>query len=915
MVVEYKEGGSFAVTDDSKVENQTLDLTTSEAVAWSAAHPGWWIFPGRMVRDSDGGWIKRPLVLWTKSATKDPEEVRRLWDKVGGRAVVCVACEPTGIFVIDEDRDVTDPTWKSVLNLVVTGKLTLVLKSCTKGRPHYIFKQPATGDPVAEGRWESGDVKSTGMIMISKHDPIVDAPPAAPPAGLLALLKRRPKGAKGRGLASYEALNDWLGDTPDMMVLGESAQEKFLERVIDRMVTKVEDGAHRRQAALETVYQAALEASAGCYSAQTAYTEIKEAYQELREGDPNPAKGWNVDRALDYDYMWASLVPEFRAGDHDEKIQEIQDDLFERGFDDEDDDFEDLGDWMKKILNATVRRDLAEEPVAIPPVPGISTPIESEVLVEEETPPGPGEPEESPVSTPTVDTEDGDSNNELALSLPGVSEEVSSQSEAEVEFTPPPPVTSTPAAPPVRPRRQKSASGGLVGIGALKLRLPEEALWGPHGEFIEAALPYTEVDEAGLLACCLASAGVYHGLAAHFALGGAVHGPNVFVMCIGESASSRKSTAWKTAEAVYFPKGITTAVPTWSKPQKFGGIASGEQLVHQWDPIPTIDEDGMTSYEAPEPRGLWIEAETSSLIKRVRREGSVMGEMVCQLWDQGDLEHRARTATLSLSAEQYRAGYIGLSTISTISGTLTSLEAASGFGNRFLWFYLPDTGEDRDQSEGGNIPDHVIETYQRALRLDKVSMDRVPVDFTDEARDLWKVTYSTLKREKGDGLLQEMLNRAEPYVKRLALNYHLSARGAVVAKDGSNKVVGVKSLEAALAVWDYVRASTSHIFAATSGDPEIDELVLILKDCDSPVMQRAGIRVYARSGVNTVIERAQRRKIIKTGKAYRSLGGRGGRPASVLALTDRVDGDGKYRVADLKEDGKSTEKVVEWNKT
>lgn len=832
--------------------HQALTLTTNQAVAWSAAHPDWFVFPGKMIADGEGGWIKRPLVAWTKRATKDPEEVRRLWDSVGGNAVICVACEPSGIFVIDEDRDVEDATWKSVLDTIRTAKLTLVLKSATKGRPHYVFKQPSTGDPVVEGRWVAGDVKAHGMIMVSSHDPIVDAVPVEAPTKLLDMLKRGPKGSRGRGLATREALNDWLATTPEILILGEAGQRKFLERTVERLNKHVDSGSHRRSAALEAVYHAALEASAGCFPASKAYNEIKDAYEKLRYGDPDPSKGWTPAREVDYDAMWASLVPEMLAGDHDEKIEEIRDDLFERGLaEDEEDDFEDLAGWFELVINDDIAAaERAEAPVSTSP----------------ESPAG-------AISTAAIHESPGQAEGESGF----ITSTAVSTTEVESEET------SKTATPLVAPATGPHDPMKVVPIRQVPLELREEAYLGPFGEFIQAARPYTEAGDPGLLAAILACFGAYYGRHAHFVRGSAIHGPNVFVLGVGESASTRKTTAWATVRPVFFPP----AGKPMYRPQKFSGVASGERLLHMWEPVEVEVTDPVTmtvgtALVDAEPRALWYESEISAVFKRTKREGATMAETICQLWDQDDLEHWVRTGPdIRIAAEKYRAGLIGLSTLELIRSHVTTAEAGTGLGNRFLWFYLADSF--RDLPEGGTVPDHIVNDFRDKLHLDRATDRQSVVDLTPDAKAIWREIYGKLKRGQNRmGMVEALLNRGEPYVLRIALNYHLACGGKVIEK-GSNEVVGVESLKAALAVWDYCRASVMKIFEGTVGDPAIDEILHFLRQGGkgwAPIEEVKGPGL-----LRTSVERGVRMGVLKKGL----LGAGRGRSPMIVGIAQMVN--------------------------
>ena len=66
-----------------------------------------------------------------------------------------------------------------------------------------------------------------------------------------------------------------------------------------------------------------------------------------------------------------------------------------------------------------------------------------------------------------------------------------------------------------------------------------------------------------------------------------------------------------------------------------------------------------------------------------------------------------------------------------------------------------------------------------------------------DAAALWKEHYGELKRS-GDSVPHT--DRARPYVVRLSMLYALADRSAVIGAD---------HLRAALAVWDYCRASAA----------------------------------------------------------------------------------------------------------
>ena len=759
-----------------------LEVDGDGAAAFLAAHPTWYIFPGEIYSDGDGGWGKRPAMLtdgsghrvqWTSSATNDPDEARALWKRVGGTGVVCVACAPSGIWVLDQDSEL-DPVehslWIDILDTITITKATLILSSVSRANPHYVFAQGS--EWVAEGKWPGGEVKSSGMVMVSKTAPIVDAPVSVAPKALLDRLRiGRPKGSRGRGVSSSEEMYEWLDTTPDVddLILDAKGAEHFLNVIVEHMVDEVEAGAHRRQACLNAVFQAAIEASAGCYPADAAYKEIRDAYRNLRESKGEGGdKGWSKMRARDYEMMWASLVPAMKAGDYDDKIAETRSAAWERYGGDPDE--------MRNLIEAIISGEglatieAPEAGLSAPPTPpeGID-PATGEVLVK--------------VREPELDWD--------AVGATAI---------------------------PEPPKLAKLAVG--------RPELHEDALWGPHGELIDALRGRHESADIGVLGALIAYSGVFLAGRAHFRIGVDYHGPNDYIVNIGASSSARKSSALHLVErGVFYEQerlDDAGALAIALMPRKVSGVASGERYIHLWVPV----KDGEDEIW-PERRVMLVESEASALWKRARRDGAVLSDVVCKMWDQTTIANHAITSgSVSVPSDKHLAGFIGASTTHVAIESMRSKDgsdAHSGFANRFLWFFLPDSGI--DLPFGAPLPKGAIRKYQD--RIDIFRPDSggfgVEADWSDGARTMWETTYSVIKRDKGAaGFIEAMCSRAESHVVRVALNYWLAA-------GGDPREVGVDALKAALAVWQYAKDSVEYIFGDSTGDRETDNLVAELE--------------------------------------------------------------------------------------
>jgi hypothetical protein len=801
-----------------------LEVDADGAVAWAAAHPGWYVLPGRLVQDPESGeWRKVPLVRWSERASKDPDDIRAMWNepKVGGTAIMCVSCAPSGIWVLDEDTDPGEE-WAAILDDIREHKRTLVLRSCTKGRPHYVFKQGAQW--VAESGWEGGDVKASGIIFISSEPPIVEAPVAVAPIGLTDRLKKgRPKG-RGRGVASSEEMWEWLTTTPDpddALFHTDEVAGKFIDIIVDHMANSVEAGAHRRLAARDAVFKAAIEATAGCYSAEAAYSAIKVEYRELRQTSSGD-KGWTRQRSDDYDLMWASLVPAFREGDYDDAVNEKREQIIKR-FDIDESDVDEATRQMDRILRRSSGIEDTDSSSSAPELPELpELPDPPIALTGWEPMPLPATPME-PMSV------------------------------AKVDHAP---------------------------------TLGEDALWGPHGELIEALRGKTESSDAGLLGAMLAYSGACNAGKAHFMIGVDPHGPNVYVLNIGASSAARKSSALSLVRQIFYGREKEVAVSFL--PRQISGVASGERLIHVWTPDrETDDTTGVITDVWPERRVLLEETEASAVWKRARRDGAVLPDVFCRMWDQTVLANHAITSgSVSVPADRHLAGFIGCSTLHVAVEAVTAgdgSDAKSGFGNRFIWLYLPDSGV--DLPFGAVLPKGAIRKYQDDLGLYDGTLGRIgetgfgkEVEFSKDAKELWAEVYGVIKRDKGSpGLIEGMCSRGESQVLRLALNYWLAAHGDL--KSG----VGIDALRAGMAVWRYAKASVEYIFGSTTGDRDVDNL-------RADLASRGGwasleeLRIdLNRNTLAAVVDKGEALGIMTQG---RITTGRKGRPPRAVALTE-----------------------------
>ncbi len=336
---------------DPEITTKSGPLLVNAAQAGDLAErlAGFYLFPAVVE-----GTNKRPLCPWQSHAATGREAVTSLWERFAGynedgtpaASAVGLACDPSGIFIIDEDRewrvDPANPTdndaERQAWATAIDSCDSLVMPSSLKARPHYYFRQPSDGQGrIAERVWLGGEVKSKGYVVLAAADPIyqpsaaggglwtpADVKEAIPP--LIALIGRRRSFGDDPNVASSdtsyyghrvtkEEFAAWLGQEPGEhfggRLIGEEYEERFLSQLTDRFRQSVDRGDSRRTACLAVIHQAVIESYQGLYSLQAAYDAIADTYEHLRTygpGDCSGDKGWNQRRSDDFQGMWESEI-------------------------------------------------------------------------------------------------------------------------------------------------------------------------------------------------------------------------------------------------------------------------------------------------------------------------------------------------------------------------------------------------------------------------------------------------------------------------------------------------------------------------------------------------------------------------------------------------------------------------------
>jgi hypothetical protein len=877
---------------------------------------GWYLFPTE-------GKTPKYGCHWQSHAATGREAVESLWRRFGGYnedgtealTGVGVACDPSGIFVIDEDRDwrsdEESPTtdwqeWATALD----SCNSLILPSSNRGRPHYYFRQPSDGEGrVAERVWHGGEIKSKGFVVLAAAPPIyqpssaggglwtpADVAEAIPP--LVELIGRRrtfggedSTSSDGGSTSFYghrvtkEEFAAWLDQEPGEhfggRLIAEEYEASFISKLTDKFRRSVDNGTSRRSACLNTIHTAIIESYQGLYSLTAAYDAIEDTYEQLRShgpGDTSGDKGWTQRRADDYRGMWETEISKPDAlrsaeASYDELLQRLS--ASGTNLEISDDDREEDAYCMSIIFSAGESPD---EPAI--------------------TPPQDSQPE--PDATPDDD---------LSWDDAGVPDVESPKPEA-------------PVAPTVAPVKLGAAAkrgvlwelaSGLVG----KHELPHEALM---------------ITLAGWAGCVLGSVG-----AGSMRVGEDRHGPELCVCMVGTSAVSHKSGTVSFGHMVFnewidsMETGVGAPGTCSGFFREVSGIESGQAFIEIWPSAADIAGGAGVGRAV-----MMVEKELTTMWKKAARKGSTIPEEIRKAWDGDMLAVRGvRAGNHRIQPQNYRFSAVGATIHSLAARTIVESSAdISGDGNRWLWCWGQEVP---DPIKGlPSFDDHIlVEAVRNQVRglIRSVEKARnqgwwpgsaigpggVPITefgepklwWTPEADQAWlgdngtptagKGIYADLRNElkveaPGSAVVKGLKGRGAQQVMRLAIGYEMLKAGEgwaglvrnTLRNDGTAWCISLEALEWANAVWRFCSDTVEHLFADSTGNEKVDELVTAIKEIARDQGQKFQNYVlktdivgngFAKNAISTLIAQAEKEGSIWTGTLRRE--GRGAPPVVV----------------------------------
>jgi len=347
------------------------------------------------------------------------------------------------------------------------------------------------------------------------------------------------------------------------------------------------------------------------------------------------------------------------------------------------------------------------------------------------------------------------------------------------------------------------------------------AYHGVLGEIVQKIEPQTEADPVAILGQLLVGFGNLIGGAPFYRVEGTKHYTKENLVLIGRTAGGRKGTAWDQARSA-----LAAVDDDWTRDRVQGGLSTGEGLIHAVRDKrevrrPVMEKGRVKDYTLVEEdpgvedkRLLAMEAEFARVLRVMAREGSTLSTVIREAWDRQDLRVMTKAPATATGTHISIVAHI---TTEELLRHLQDTEAASGFGNRFLWIAVKRA---RLLAEGGRLDVATLEPLLLRLRSAADAARKTSEMTRDaEAAALWRKEYERLSTGR-PGLLGAMLSRAEAHVLRLSMIFALA---------DASRVIGQPHLKAALALWDYCERSAGFVFGNSLGDPTADDLLRALR--------------------------------------------------------------------------------------
>jgi hypothetical protein len=370
---------------------------------------------------------------------------------------------------------------------------------------------------------------------------------------------------------------------------------------------------------------------------------------------------------------------------------------------------------------------------------------------------------------------------------------------------------------------------------AATIRLPSSAWRGIFAKWRDAYGASTEAADEFLFAGLLTIIGAMLGRRCYIWMAKEVY-PNIYVVIVGDTARTRKTTAISYAEEtqkgvdpnVIFSSGISTTqglismlqLPSAKELEDFDEAYKENPNLQLPKPLEMYlaqNNAGRLEYEGF--RLLYYEREFSALLKKTLKDySSDFIETLTQAYDMPpELDNHSMTNPIS--APKPCVSVLGATTYGKLRRRLLAEEIEGGFANRFMYF----VGERKPPKSLPPRPNqNLLNTITTILHDTTTKWNYTEFKLSDEAFKLWDDFYCREYSTEYDSVaIDEVIARLTTHTLKIALIY--------AATENNEPVINAEQMQAAIDVAEYLRKSALKIFAMRSGAKyaKIEEMILI----------------------------------------------------------------------------------------
>jgi hypothetical protein len=202
--------------------------------------------------------------------------------------------------------------------------------------------------------------------------------------------------------------------------------------------------------------------------------------------------------------------------------------------------------------------------------------------------------------------------------------------------------------------------------------LGPDAYHGLLGDFLRLLEGQTEGHPAAIGAHVIPCLGTMLGREVAYRAGTEVHFPKINVIVVGPTSAGVKGVSENAAMLL-----VEKVMPTFIARHSLTGVASGEAVIHEM----RDDAD-----PPAEKRRIVMDAEFSAVLKVVRRDGSILGDVLRKVFDNRPLQNRTKSAGTEV-ASNHHLSIVGSTTPGELRALTEEISILNGFANRFLYVW------------------------------------------------------------------------------------------------------------------------------------------------------------------------------------------------------------------------------------